>query len=278
MKKYLIFIPLVLGLLGGFVVLLYPTISDYINAMGQSRVVADYVDSVVSMDDSKRLAMLEAAHEYNRNLPFKESRYDFTDADWAEYKELLDTGRGVMGILAIDKIDVKLPIYHGTDEGVLQVGLGHMQGTSLPVGGIGTHSVVTGHRGLPSSTLLSDLDRMNIGDTFVIYVMGETLTYEVNNTETVLPHEVDLLRADPSMDYFTLVTCTPYGVNTHRLLVRGHRVENASNAGWDALSADAKWLDKIKIVTMFMVPISLALVVYFVIRCVRIRKGGSVQR
>ena len=276
MKKYIIFTALAAGLLVGFIVLLYPAVSDYINSQSQSRVVAEYADDIADMSVSKKQSMLEEAHEYNENLPYNENRFDFTDEDWTQYKGLLNTGRGVMGILAIDKIDVKLPIYHGTEDGVLEVGLGHMQGTSLPVGGIGTHACITGHRGLPSSTLLSELDRMKKGDTFILYIMGEILTYQVDQVETVLPHDVKALEVDPAMDYCTLITCTPYGVNTHRLLVRGHRIENAA-AGWENLRADARWLDKILIILIFMIPVLPVLMIYFIIKCVKIKKGGAAQ-
>ncbi|MCL2031252.1 MAG: class C sortase, partial [Oscillospiraceae bacterium] len=220
MKKLAIILSLLtLGLFIGVCVLLYPAFSDYVNSKSQSRVVARYVDDIAGMDDSKKQAMLAAARDYNQRLLYSENRFRPADQDAAAYKQLLNTGRGVMGILAIDKINVKLAIYHGTDEGNLQVGLGHMQGTSLPVGGPGTHACITGHRGLPSSTLLSDLDRLTEGDSFVIYVMGETLTYRVDQIQTVEPQEVQSLGIDPDMDYCTLVTCTPYGVNSHRLLV-----------------------------------------------------------
>jgi sortase A len=279
MKKFTIIISLlILGLLIGVSVLLYPTLADYVNSKSQSRVVARYVDDIAGMDDSKKQAMLEAARDYNQKLLYSENRFRFTDKDWSAYKQLLNTGRGVMGILAIDKINVKLAIYHGTDEGNLQIGLGHMQGTSLPVGGAGTHACITGHRGLPSSTLLSDLDRMAEGDTFVIYVMGEALTYRVDHIQTVEPHEVQSLGIDPDMDYCTLVTCTPYGVNTHRLLVRGQRTENALNAGWETVYADARRLDKAMTLLVFLIPVLPTLMIFVILQCRKIRKGGFHHR
>jgi sortase A len=279
MKKFVIIISLLtLGLFIGVSVLLYPALADYVNSKSQSRIVAGYIDDVAGMDDSKKQAMLEAAREYNQELLYSESRFRFTEKDWAEYKLLLNTGRGVMGILAIDKIDVKLAIYHGTDEGNLQIGLGHMQGTSLPVGGPGTHACITGHRGLPSSTLLSELDRMAEGDTFVLYIMGEALTYRVDQIKTVEPHEVQSLGIDPDKDYCTLVTCTPYGVNSHRLLVRGQRTENAMNAGWAAVYADLRRLDKPMVILICLIPALPVLICLVILRGRKIRKGGIYYR
>ena len=274
MKKNIIVIALILGMVIGFSALLYPYVGDYLNAKRQTRVVARYFDDVAAMDDGNAQAFLEAAHAYNRSLLRKKNRFMFTDEDTAAYKKLLNTGHGVMGILAIDKIDVKLPIYHGTDRGVLQVGLGHMQGTSLPVGGAGTHAFVTGHRGVPSSMLLTDLDQMAEGDTFALYVLGETLTYQVDNIQTVEPHVVEALNIDPEMDYCTLVTCTPYGVNTHRLLVRGHRIETPASAGWESAYAGLRRLDKALVLVLFMVPALPALMIYVIFKCRKIRKGG----
>jgi len=244
MRKYIL--PcLVLGLLIGVSVLLYPAISKYVNAQNQTRTVAKYFDEVAGMDDAETRAILQAAREYNEKLLGQTTRFRFTKAEETEYLKQLDAGNGIMGILEINKIKVKLPIYHGTEDGVLQIGIGHMQGTSLPVGGIGTHAFITGHRGVPSSKLLSDLDEMAVGDLFELYILGETLTYRVDDIKTVLPFQVRSLDIDRGMDYCTLVTCTPYGVNSHRLLVRGHRVENREARGWQALHAEAKMVDRI---------------------------------
>jgi len=272
MKKYITGIIMTLGVFITLSVLLYPTVSDYINARSQSRIVAHYYDDVANLDESRKQEILDAAHKYNSALLYKADRFKFTDEETAEYKKQLDVGRGVMGILTIDKIGIDLPVYHGTDEGVLQVGAGHLQGTSLPVGGIGTHSVITGHRGLPSSKLLSDLDKMTEGDTFTLYVLDETLTYMVDDIQTVEPNDVKTLYIDPDTDHCTLITCTPYGVNSHRLLVRGHRIENAG--GWETVSADVKQLDKIILILIFLIPVFPALIIYLIIRCVKIRKGS----
>ena len=276
MKKYIIPIAFVAGALITLSVLLYPFVANYVNSRSQTRVVSQYIDDVAAIDDGSRQAILEAAHAYNRDLLRSGRRFNPTQAEKAAYLKQLDAGRGVMGILAIEKIGVSLPIYHGTDEGVLQVGIGHLQGTSLPVGGIGTHAFITGHRGLPSSKLLSNLDRMAEGDTFVLYVMGETLTYMVDDIQTVTPDDVKALEIDPDMDYCTLVTCTPYGVNTHRLLVRGHRVENAAGA-WEMITAGAKRLDKLLIIALFLVPASPVILLCAVIVCVKIYKKGKMH-
>jgi len=273
-KKHIINLAFLLGALVTLSVLLYPIVAARVNAGRQSRVVAHYIDAVAAMDDSDRQAILAAAHAYNTSLRQLGDRFRITGESTAEYQGQLDAGRGVMGILAIDKIDVKLSVYHGSDEGVLQIGLGHMQGTSLPVGGAGTHAFVTGHRGLPSSTLLTDLDRLAEGDTFVLYVMGETLTYRVDDIQTVEPRAVKALDIDPDEDYCTLVTCTPYGINTHRLLVRGRRTENAQGDGWETLYAGARQPGKALVILIFMIPMVPVLALFIILRCRKIRKGG----
>ncbi|MCL2106413.1 MAG: class C sortase [Oscillospiraceae bacterium] len=278
MKKHIVSIAFLLGALVTLSVLLYPIVADYVNTRSQSRIVAHYFDDVVAIDDESRQAILDAAREYNQKLPRKAERFILTEAETAAYRALLDAGRGVMGILAIDKINVSLPIYHGTDEGVLQIGLGHMQGTSLPVGGDGTHAFITGHRGLPSSKLLSELNQMAEGDTFVLYVMGETLTYRVDQIRTVEPHAVGELDIGPGTDYCTLVTCTPYGVNSHRLLVRGQRTENALSTGWEAVHAGARRLDKSAAILICLIPALPVMIFLIVLRGRKIREGGFQYR
>jgi len=238
--------------------------------------VAGYIDDVAGMDGARTQALLEAAHEYNQTLRRKADRFTFTQEETAEYKTLLDTGRGVMGILNIDKIGVKLPIYHGTDEGVLQAGLGHLQGSSLPVGGIGTHSLITGHRGLPSSKLLSNLDKMAEGDVFILHILSETLTYRVDQITVVEPDEVSALDIEPTKDHCTIVTCTPYGINSHRLLVRGQRIENARNTA--LVYADARQLDKLLTILVFLLPAIPILAVIIGIGCRKIHMQGRFAR
>jgi len=276
-KKYIIYGSFILIILIGLSVLLYPTVSNYYNSKGQSRAVARYLDDVANLDDTKKQTLLEAARTYNKSLLRNPGRFDLTEQDTVEYNKLLDTGRGVMGILVIDKLNIKLPIYHGTDEGVLQIGIGHMPGTSLPVGGTGTHAFITGHRGLPSSTLLSELDKMAEDDTFTLYILDETLTYQIDEIQTVEPHEVKSLAIDPDMDYCTLVTCTPYGINTHRMLVRGHRIESAAHVDFQKIYADAKWLDKLTVILIFLIPVVLVFVTIFIIKSIKISKGEIIR-
>ena len=201
-------------ILGGLCLLLYPFVSDKWNLLHSSRVVADYTAEVDRMEEERLEQMWRSAHIYNAWLR----------EDLKEYNSVLDvTGTGIMGYLEIPKIHVKLPVYHGVDEGVLQIAAGHMPGSSLPVGGKGTHAVLSGHRGLPSAKLFTALDEMKMGDTFSLHVLNRTLTYRVDQCAVVLPDDSDNLGIEADGDYCTLVTCTPYGVNSHRLLVRGVR-------------------------------------------------------
>lgn len=194
--------------------------------MHQSRAIASYVDQVNSLDDAQYETMLEQARAYNETLVGKEDRYILDDSEAAEYNSLLDvTGTGIMGYVVIPKINVRLPIYHGTDPSVLEIAIGHIAGSSLPVGGESTHCVLSGHRGLPSAKLFTDIDQLKEGYQFMLEVLGDTLTYEVDQIKVVLPDELEDIEIEEGQDLCTLVTCTPYGVNTHRLLVRGHRVD-----------------------------------------------------
>ena len=205
----------------------YPTFSDWWNRMHQSYAVAGYVKQTKDMSGAERKAMLKAAHEYNERLAANGDRWHMTDEQKREYDETLDvTGTGIMGYVTIPRIKVKLPVYHGTSEGVLQIAAGHLAGTSLPVGGATTHAVVSGHTGLPSAKLLTGLDELQKGDTFAFHVLDETYTYKVDQISVVLPSEISKLNIEQGRDYATLITCTPYGVNSHRLLVRGHRIPN----------------------------------------------------
>ena len=229
MRRKLSTILFVIVFLAGLSLLLYPTVSDYWNSFHQSRAIsiASYVDAVDNTDEQKLEEMRQAAEAYNEKLLSKQDRYDMSDSDRAEYESLLDvSGTGVMGYVEIPSINVSLPIYHGTDNTILQIGVGHIEGTSLPVGGASTHCAVSGHRGLTSSKLFTDIDQMAEGDTFKLYVLGETLTYEVDQIRIVLPDELNDLKIEEGQDYCTLITCTPYGVNSHRLLIRGHRIAN----------------------------------------------------
>ena len=240
--------------------------------------MSKYLDDVANTSEEDAVRMLKEARDYNERLLMKSDRFRFTKEELNEYNGMLSSESGVMGILMIDKIETKLPIYHGTDESVLQVGLGHMEGTSLPVGGKGTHSFITGHRGLPSSKLLSNLDEVAEGDLFMIYVLGEVLTYKVDEIRTVEPEEVGSTGIEPEQDFVTMVTCTPYGVNSHRLLVRGHRIENNADSSWERPYAEAKVPDKFSIILIFIVPVLLILIIYLVIKCIKIHKEGGKNR
>ncbi len=217
---------LIVILLAGVGIILYPSVSDWWNSMHATQAIAGYVTAVEDMSARDREEILEAARKYNASL---EDGVNFvlSDEAYAEYEKLLDiTGTGVMGYVQISSIGVNLPIYHSVEESVLQIAVGHIPGSSLPVGGERTHSILSGHRGLPSAKLFSDLDQMVEGDTFTINIMDQTITYMVDQIRIVLPEETDDLAIEPGKDYCTLVTCTPYGVNTHRMLVRGKRIEN----------------------------------------------------
>ncbi|MDY5636713.1 MAG: class C sortase [Streptococcus orisratti] len=219
---------LVFILLIGLSLLLYPTVSDYWNSFHQSKAVAGYVEKVEDMSQEETDKMLDAARAYNQSLPQGViPDLNLSAEQKSAYNKVLNvTDAGIMAYVEIPKLNTTMPIYHGTDDAILQVAIGHIPGTSLPVGDQGTHAVISGHRGLPSAKLFTDIDQLVEGDTFLIQVMDETLTYEVDQILTVTPDDVSALAIDPNQDYVTLVTCTPYGVNSHRLLVRGHRIAN----------------------------------------------------
>ena len=217
-------------LFGGLGIIAYPTFSDWWNSYHQTRAIATYVSAVEDTNPEVIAAMMADARAYNDKLAQTGNRFNMTDAERTEYQSLLNLmGNGVMGYIQISSINVDYPIYHGMDESVLQVAIGHLEGTSLPIGGDTTHSVVSGHRGLPSARLFTDLDKLVAGDTFTITVLDQTITYQVDQIRIVLPTDLSDLGIQKGKDYCTLVTCTPYGINTHRLLVRGHRIENLIN-------------------------------------------------
>lgn len=264
-KKNKVNIILVLVLLVGLSLIAYPTFSDWWNSFHQTRAIAAYSEIVANMDKQDFDRMWADAEAYNESLRSKSNRFVMTDEEREEYNRILDvTGTGIMGYIDIPKIKVSLPIYHGMDESVLQIAIGHIEGTSLPVGGIGTHSAVSGHRGLPSAKLFTDLDKMQKGDTFLLQMLDRTLTYEVDQIRIVLPEEMQDLEIDPEQDYCTLITCTPYGVNTHRLLVRGHRIANA-NADAIDVTADAMQFKPYIVAPLVAAPILLILLIMLLI-------------
>ena len=273
-KNWIFTLLLLLIFLAGLSLLLYPTISDYWNSFHQSRAIASYVDTVAELDDDAYQEIWEQAQAYNAALPRDDTRFVPGEEEIAYYDTLLNiSGNGIMGYLEIPSIEVTLPVYHGTDEEVLQVAVGHIEGSSLPVGGPGTHSVVSGHRGLPSATLLTDLDQLEIGDVFMLHVLDETLTYEVDQIHIVEPDDVSYLAIEEGEDLCTLVTCTPYGINTHRLLVRGHRIETQAEAVSISVSADAIQISPMIIAAALAVPVLLILLLWVLFSSSR--KGKS---
>lgn len=252
---------LILIFLVGLSLLLYPTISDYWNSLHQSQAIASYAEQVAAMDNDAYEAVWAEAEAYNEALIKKSNRFSLTEEELEEYQSLLRVSdTNVIGYIEVTKINCYLPIYHGTDEAVLQVGVGHLEGSSLPVGGESTHAVISGHRGLPSAKLFTDLDQLETGDSFVLYILDETLTYEVDQIRIVEPQEIGELDIVEGEDYCTLVTCTPYGVNTHRLLVRGHRVENAAQTSAVRVTADAMQIEPIVVAPIVAIPLILLLV------------------
>ena len=253
---------LILVFLVGLSLLLYPSVSDYWNSFHQSRAIATYAEQVANIDNDIYAQLWEDARAYNQTLVGKQNRFQISEEERETYESLLNVGgNGIIGYIEIAKIGCSLPIYHGTDEGVLQIAVGHIEGTSLPTGGESTHCVVSGHRGLPSARLFTDLDKLIPGDTFVLRVLDETLTYEVDQILIVEPQELDALAIEEGKDYCTLVTCTPYGINTHRLLVRGHRVANAEEAVQIRVTADALQIEPVLVAPLVAVPMLLILLV-----------------
>lgn len=251
---------LVLMLLVGLGLLVYPSFSDYWNSFHQTRAIITYMESVSRIDTAQYDAIMASARKYNAALNTGEFRWFLPEDQKEAYNaELNFNNDGNMGFISIDKIHVKLPIYHGTSELVLQSSIGHLEWTSLPTGGEGTHCVFSGHRGLPSARLFTDLDKLNETDIFQLSVLNETFTYQVDQIRVVEPTDLTELQIVPGKDYCTLVTCTPYGINTHRLLVRGHRVDNPQ--GDAKVVADAMQIDKIYVVPFIGVPILLVLLI-----------------
>ena len=262
MKKHGTTILLILVFVVGLSLLLYPTFSDWWNSMHQSRAVASYVEQVATIDEDQYAELWESAWAFNQELTQRENRYALTEEQITRYEQLLNVGgTGVMGYVEIPEIQVTLPVYHGTDEAVLQIAVGHLEWTSLPVGGEGSHCVISGHRGLPSAKLFTDLDKLVVGDLFMFRVLDEVLTYEVDQILIVEPHEVQDLQVIAGKDLCTLVTCTPYGINSHRLLVRGHRVENPEEAKIVRVTSDAMQIEPMIVAPIAALPMLLALLI-----------------
>jgi sortase A len=255
-------------LIGAFLIglslLLYPTVSNYWNSIHQSQAIATYTGVVVDTNDEDKEKMWQDAVVYNKRLASSSQMWKLTDSERMVYEQMLNVSEtGVMCCVDIPDIKVSLPVYHGVEESVLQIGIGHLEGSSLPVGGKSTHCVISGHRGLPSAKLFSNLDKLEEGDIFTLTVLDEILTYEIDQIRIVEPEDVSELEIVQGKDYCTLVTCTPYGVNSHRLLVRGHRIENI--ADYTNISADAIQIDKLIVAPIIAVPIIAVLFVVVMI-------------
>ena len=280
-KNRITAILLVAVLLAGLSLLLYPLVSNYWNSIHQSQAIAAYMDDVSELDDSTYDALWEEAQGYNASLLENENRFFPDEEEQQQYEQLLrisDDGiNGIIGYIEIPNIDVTLPIYHGTSEEILQVAIGHIEGSSLPVGGLSTHCVISGHRGLPSSRLFTDIDRLSEGDIFTLLVLDEALTYEVDQIRIVEPDDISLLEIEEGEDLCTLVTCTPYGVNSHRLLVRGHRVENQEAMGFLRITADAMMIDSRFVAPILAAPILLGIILFMVLRPLKRKKRRAAK-
>lgn len=253
---------LILVFVVGLSLLLYPSISDYWNSLVQSRAIASYIESVSNLNNEEYDAILEEARAYNASLVGDKTRFSPTEEETAEYLTLLGSTGGAVGYIEVPVISLSLPIYLGTSETVLQAGAGTMEGSSLPIGGESTHAVLTGHRGLPSATLFTNLDRMVQGDMFHVHILNETCTYEVDQILIVEPAEMDALEIAEGEDYCTLVTCTPYGINSHRLLVRGRRIETPDKLKHIRVTADAIKIEPIITAPIMALPLLLVLLLW----------------
>ena len=253
---------LILVFFVGLSLLLYPTISDYWNSFHSSKAIATYAAEVAKLDPISYEHIWEDAKAHNKILAEKKNKYILSEEEYASYEKLLDiTGTGIMAEIEIPSIRVDLPIYHGIDENVLQVAAGHLEWTSLPVGGESTHCVISAHRGLPSAKLFTNLDELAEGDVFLLRTLDELLTYEVDQILIVEPEDVSALGIEQGKDFCTLVTCTPYGINSHRLLVRGHRVETVETLSWAKVTSDALQVEPIIVAPLLALGIIAVLLV-----------------
>ena len=276
-KNTIIIICFILVILLGAGAAAYPLIASINNERTQSLVQTEYEEKLQQLDTSEIDAALAAAREYNKTISTVQIEdVDKIKADLPPYEDLLNlANNGIMGYIEIPTINIDLPIYHGTTGAAMEKGAGHMEGTSLPVGGVGTHAVISAHSGMASAKLFTDLDKLKLGDVFFVTVCNEKLAYEVDNIAVVEPTDIDLIRIDTQQDYVTLLTCTPYGVNTHRLLVRGHRVEMAEEAIAEveekAKPEGSTWIEKYEQgiligIAIFLGLLLIALLVYFIKR------------
>ena len=266
MRKHKTVIFLTLGFLVGICILLYPAFSDFWNSKTQSRAITDYESVLDNLDENEYSAIFERAHAYNKAL--YETNYPLMDYKNVPgyYDTLRITDNDMIGYLKIDRIGVELPIYHGTSDDVLNRGVGHLEGSSLPIGGENTHSIMSAHRGLPSSKLFTDLDRMEIGDTFQIIILDQILTYQVDFIKVIEPTDVSDLQIIEGGDYCTLFTCTPYGINTHRLLVRGVRIETIKEKPIIYVSNEAFRIEPLLVTPAVAAPMLFVLLIHLLVK------------
>lgn len=270
MKKDKTTILMILFFFMGLSILLYPTVSNFYNSRVQSKAIVDYEAILNDYDEDKYKEVFLSAESYNYQLHKLEEPLKTYNV-LKNYNDVLNiNGTGMIGYISIDRIDVNLPIYHGTSNKVLSKGVGHIEGTSLPIGGLGTHSVLSAHRGLPSSKLFTDLDEVEVGDIFTITVLNKELTYEIDKIVIVDPDEVDNLKIDEDKDYVTLVTCTPYGINTHRLLVRGRRIEDTGKKLY--VTTEAYKISNLVVAPIVAIPIILILLLIIIFKPIKSNK------
>ena len=265
-KNSLSTVILILMLLIGLSLLLYPSVADYWNSFTQSQAIINYAEQVAHLDTEQYDHIWQDAFAYNASLVGRRNDYLLSDEQRSEYNRLLNVaGNGIMGYIEIPSIGVELPVYHGTADSALAVAIGHLEWTSLPVGGADSHCVVSGHRGLPSAKLFTDLDQLALGDYFLLHILDETLTYEVDQIRIVEPTQTDDLLIQEGKDLCSLVTCTPYGINSHRLIVRGHRIENLEQAQTVRVNADAVVIEKLVVAPFLLAPVLLLALLFLLI-------------
>ena len=275
MKKHFSTVLLVLVFLVGLGVMLYPTVSDAVNRAHQTRAVSDYTNRIEEMSQQDFSAWFRKAEAYNEALA-QDPEALYLPESLPDYWGTLDvTGTGIMGYLSIPKINVSLPVYHGTEEAVLQIGVGHLEGSSFPIGGNSTHAVLSAHRGLPSSRLFTDLDQLEKGDIFEITVLDRVLTYEIDDISIVLPQDAEGLLVKEGEDLVTLMTCTPYGINSHRLLFRGRRIESGERIHALTVTSEAVKLDPVVIAPILAAPLLLALLLWLLLTPGKFKKKGG---
>lgn len=266
---------MILALFAGLSLLLYPTVSDW-NSLHASQAVADYAENVRNLEAEKYEQVLQDAKSYNQMLPYKQTTFALSEEEKEAYDALLDiSGTGVMGYIEIPTVNISLPVYHGTEDAVLQIAVGHLEWSSLPVGGESTHCVLSGHRGLPSAKLFTNLDKLVAGDKFIMRVLDEVLTYEVDQILIVEPTDVSTLMIEAGKDLCTLVTCTPYGINSHRLLVRGHRIENQDEAQAIRVTSDAIQIEPLIVAPAVALPMLLVLLMILLVSGGKTKSAGG---